>query len=76
MWLKLKGSFEEIIYFSNLMLQQIDANKHTTEDNMWQQPTFLEDVQNMLRKSGTIEDLHQQMKKQSSHGYNKAKNIK
>ena len=28
-------SFEEIRYYSNLMLQQIDDEKHTTEDNMW-----------------------------------------
>ena len=72
----MRWSFEEIRYCSNLMLQQIDDEKRTTEDNMWQQCIFLEDVQNMLRQSGTIEDLHQQMKKQSSQGYNKAKNLK
>ena len=42
-------SYEEIRYCSKLMLQQIDDEKCTTEDNMWQQPIFLEDVQNMLR---------------------------
>ena len=29
-------SYEEIRYYSNLMLQQIDDEKRTTEDNMLQ----------------------------------------
>ena len=49
------------------MLQQIHDEKRTIEDNMWQQPTyksFLEEVQDMPRQPGTIEDLHPQLKKQ------------
>ena len=72
----MRSSFEEIRYYSNPMLQKIDDEKSTTEGNRWQQPTFLEDVQNMLRQSGTIEDLQQKMKKQSSQGYSKVKNLK
>ena len=69
-------SFEEIRYYSNPMLQRIDDEKSTTEYNMWQQPAFLEDVQNILRQPRKIEDLQQQMKKQSSQGYSRAKNLK
>ena len=61
------------------MLQQIDDEKRTTEDNMWQQPTyksFFEEVQDMLRKNGTIEELHQQMKKLRFEEYNKEKKLK
>ena len=32
-------SYEEIKYYFDLMLQQIDDEKRTTKDNMWQQPT-------------------------------------
>ena len=35
-----------------------------------------EEVQDMLKQYGTIENLHQQMKKRSSQGYNKEKNLK
>ena len=69
-------SFEEIIFYSNPMLQKIDDEKSTTEDNMWQQPTFLEEFQDMLRHSGAIEDLHQQIKKLSFEKYDKVKNMK
>lgn len=55
-------SYEEIRYYSNLMLQQIADEKCSTEDNMWQQPTFLEDVQDMLRQPGTTKYMHQQIK--------------
>ena len=51
----------------------------TTEDNMWQKPTyksFLEEVQDMLRQPETIEDLHQQMKKLRFEEYKKAKKLK
>ena len=29
-------SFEELRYYSNPMLKQIDDEKRTTKDNMWQ----------------------------------------
>ena len=54
-------SFEEIRYYSNIM---------------WQQPKFLEEVQDMLRQPGTEKDLNQQSKKLTFEGYNKAKNMK
>ena len=68
--------FEEIRYYSNIMLQQMDDEKHTTEDNIWQKPTFLEEVQDMLRQLGTVKDLHQQINQLRFEGYNKVKNLK
>ena len=69
-------SFEEIKYYSNIMLQQIDHEKRTIEDNMWQQPIFLEDVQDMLRQTGIVKDLHQKMKNLRFEEYNETKMMK
>ena len=63
--------FEEIKHYSNIMLQQIDHENHNMEESMWQQPTFLEDVEDMLRQPGIVKDLHQQMKSLKFEQYNK-----
>lgn len=73
------GSPEEKKLYSGLRLQQIDDEKCTIEDNMWQQPTyksFFEEVQGMLRQPRRMEDMHQQMKKLRFEGYNKEKKLK
>lgn len=33
-------SFAERKFYSHVMLQQIDDEKHTTKDDMWQQSTY------------------------------------
>ena len=43
---------------------------------MWQQPTFLEEDQDMLKQPGTVKDLHQQIKKLRFEEYNKKKILK
>ena len=61
------------------MLQQnIDDEKNTTKDDMWQQSTYkpvFEEVQGKLRKLETMEDLHQQMKKLRLKGYIKKRKL-
>ena len=61
------------------MLQYTNDEKCATKDSMWQQHTyksFLEEVQDMLRQPGTIEELHQQMKIIRFEVYNKKKILK
>lgn len=58
-------SREEMKLYYSLMLQQIEDEKDTTEDSMWQQPTYklvFEEAHGMLRQHGKMEDLHQQLK--------------
>jgi len=65
---------EEILLYYNLMLQQIDDEKNIIEDNMWQQPTYksvFEEVEDLLRQRGTVEDPHQQLNKIKFESYNK-----
>ena len=70
---------KEILFYYNIMLHQIDDERNTTEDNMWQQPTYklvFEEVEGMLRKPRRMEDLHQKMKKVRFEVYNKKKKLK
>ena len=72
-------SREEILFYYNLMLQQIDDEKSTTKHNMWQQPTykpFFQEAQDMLKHFGTKKDLDEQMKTLRFEGYNKEKKLK
>lgn len=72
-------SHEEMKLYYGLMLQQINDEKRTAQDNMWQQYTykwFIEEVQDMLGQLGRMEDLHQQRKKLKFEGYNKEKKLK
>ena len=51
----------------------------TTKDSMWQQPTyksFFEEVHDMLKQPGTMEDLHQKMKKLGFKEQNNKKKLK
>ena len=57
---------EEMNFCYKLMLQQIDDEKNTTGDGMWQQSTYkpnFEEIQDMLKQLISMEGLHQQMKK-------------
>lgn len=75
---------EEIKSYYDLILQKIDVRKiddqdHTTKDDMWQQSTYkpiFEEVEDILKQRGTMEDLHQQMKKLKFEDYNKKKKLK
>ena len=63
---------EEILFYYNLMLQQIDDEKSTTKDNVWQQPTY----KSVFEEDRDMEDMHQQMKKLRFEEYNKEKKLK
>lgn len=70
---------EEMKMYYGVILQWIDDEKCTTKENMWQQPTyksFFEEVQDMFRQPGRMEDMHRQLKRLRFEGYKKEKKLK